>query len=79
MILLSLHNLITDPLVTPFKQNSPDDVQTSLFVIIKKFVELQVDTNPLGSYIRPSSTPRNSASIQALIQFILLNEFILGS
>ena len=68
-----------EPLVTPLRQYSPVEVQISLFTTIKKFVELHVDTNPCGSSIRPSSAPNLSASIQALIQFILLNELILGS
>ena len=46
---------------------------------MKKFVELHVETKPFGSNINPSSTPNLSASIHALIQFILLNELILGS
>ena len=70
---------ITLCLVTPFKQCWPFEVHTSLLLIIKKFVELHVETYPSGSSISPSSTPILSASIQAAIQLCLLKELTLGS
>ena len=47
--------------------------------MIKKFVELHVDTKPFGSNIKPSSTPSLFASMHADIQLCLLNELIFGS
>ena len=75
----SLHNQMMLPRVTPLRQYSPVDVQTWPSRTIKKLVELQVDTNPWVSSIKPSSTPSLSASIQAAIQLCLLKELIRGS
>ena len=77
-ILYSLHKSITVDLVMPCRQYSPVEVQTSLERIIKKFVELQVEINPFGSIINPSSAPFFSASIHAAMQLCLLSELICG-
>ena len=59
-------------LVMPLRQYFPLDVKTSLFLIKKRFVELQVLILPLGSFIIPSSKPSLLASILASIQLSLL-------
>ena len=76
LILFCIQILITACLVIPFKQCKPLDVQTSLFLTIKKFVELHVETKPCGSSIKASSTSSLEASIHAAIQLCLLNELI---
>ena len=57
--------------VMPWRQWSPVEVHTAPRRTMKKWVELQVATNPSGSSMRASSAPALAAWMQAVMQFSL--------
>src|SRR3569832_731933 len=83
-ILLALHRPMTLARVTPLKQYAPVDVHTTPCFTKKKFVALQLDTEPFGSSINASSAPlsitssRERTSARRLWEFSRMSSISVG-